>query len=323
MFCVVAEELNITKAAQRLHIAQQTLSYKILSLEKEYGISFFDRKNNLRLTAAGHRFYEFALQIRDSEEAMNEDLQNISSNHLGFLKIGVAMAKMGLLSEILNVFHEAYPMIKLSVTGMLGPEMPEKLLRGDFDLVIHAQWNGFTDKCFKSDFLKWDQMCLVLSKKIFRNIPGNRSFEEFCALPKEQIFKELTTGGVLQDLPFVVSGYLMKKRAQLFFEKYVPRPDIVLELPETNVAFTFPFANMGVIFTFESLLPWLQDKRDSRSADYCVVPLPSEDIAPTAVVMTYLSQSHCWERTEFFETVKRILPNQLVDTEAINRGNVI
>jgi len=65
-FCAVAEELNLTKAAQKLHMAQPPLTRKIKQLEEEVGAQLFVRQaRGLSLTPAGQFFYEHSLQILD------------------------------------------------------------------------------------------------------------------------------------------------------------------------------------------------------------------------------------------------------------------
>ncbi|MCE9682652.1 LysR family transcriptional regulator [Halomonas alkalisoli] len=69
-FCVVAEELNLTRAAARLHMAQPPLSRQIKQLEQEIGAVLFERgARGLRLTTAGQFFYEHTLQILDKVDA--------------------------------------------------------------------------------------------------------------------------------------------------------------------------------------------------------------------------------------------------------------
>ena len=63
-FCTVAEELNMTRAAERLHMAQPPLSRRIKQLETELGTSLFERQaRGLALTPEGKFFLEHALQI--------------------------------------------------------------------------------------------------------------------------------------------------------------------------------------------------------------------------------------------------------------------
>ncbi|MFR9308657.1 MAG: LysR family transcriptional regulator, partial [Lachnospiraceae bacterium] len=52
-FIVLAEECNISRAAERLYITHQNLSRYLAKLEEEFGVTLFDRKPSLSLTHAG------------------------------------------------------------------------------------------------------------------------------------------------------------------------------------------------------------------------------------------------------------------------------
>ncbi|MEQ6890215.1 LysR family transcriptional regulator [Halomonas sp. CS7] len=69
-FCVVAEELNLTCAAERLHMSQPPLSRQIKQLEKEVGAELFERgSRGLRLTTTGQFFRQHAIQILEKVDA--------------------------------------------------------------------------------------------------------------------------------------------------------------------------------------------------------------------------------------------------------------
>lgn len=62
-FLVTVEEMNITRAAERLFISQQALSSHLKRLEDEYGVCLFDRKPSLRLTLEGEQMAFYGKRI--------------------------------------------------------------------------------------------------------------------------------------------------------------------------------------------------------------------------------------------------------------------
>ena len=73
-FVVVAEELNITRAAERLNMSQPPLSAQIKSLEEELGVQLFIRgKRHLTITDAGTYLYRRARQILELSEQTQQE----------------------------------------------------------------------------------------------------------------------------------------------------------------------------------------------------------------------------------------------------------
>ena len=65
-FLVLAREKNFTRAAEALHITQQSLSSHIAGLEKELGCTLLVRRTPLELTYAGRTFLRYAESIGDT-----------------------------------------------------------------------------------------------------------------------------------------------------------------------------------------------------------------------------------------------------------------
>ncbi|MES3677400.1 LysR family transcriptional regulator [Halomonas elongata] len=88
-FCVAAEELNMTRAAARLHMAQPPLTRQINQLESEIGARLFERgPRGLTLTAAGQFFHEHALQILEKVDTTVTATRRIARSHRELFGIG-------------------------------------------------------------------------------------------------------------------------------------------------------------------------------------------------------------------------------------------
>jgi DNA-binding transcriptional LysR family regulator len=73
-FLVVAEELNMTRAAERLYISQQALSEQIRKLEDELKAELFTRGHSLSLTYAGRHMVDTATQMLSLERQIKNGL---------------------------------------------------------------------------------------------------------------------------------------------------------------------------------------------------------------------------------------------------------
>lgn len=88
-FVVVAEELNLTRAAAKLFIAQPPLTRAIKQLEEEIGVELFRRKpRGLELTSGGEYFLEQARQVLHKVEATVEDTRRIAQHRKTVFSIG-------------------------------------------------------------------------------------------------------------------------------------------------------------------------------------------------------------------------------------------
>ena len=77
-FTVVAEELNITRAAERLNMSQPPLSNQIKGLEEELGVQLFIRgKRHLTMTEAGALLYRRAKQLLELSEQTQQEIRSI------------------------------------------------------------------------------------------------------------------------------------------------------------------------------------------------------------------------------------------------------
>lgn len=136
-FCVLAEELNFTRAAERVHTVQSNVTAQIKSLEAELGSPLFDRLGKrVALTDAGHRFRPYA---EKALSAMDQGQRAVKfcSEPSGPLHIGAPESVLTYrLPSVLKRFRKQYPRVEL----LFRPEMDDKLAgaleSGKLDLVI-------------------------------------------------------------------------------------------------------------------------------------------------------------------------------------------
>jgi DNA-binding transcriptional LysR family regulator len=114
-FVAVAEELNFTRAAQRLHIAQPPLSAAIRQLEQQLGVALLERTTReVRLTAAGTLLLERGTELLAQADAVFAAVRAVEKAPVGRLAIGVApTARFGLAPELFAACAAQAPGIML------------------------------------------------------------------------------------------------------------------------------------------------------------------------------------------------------------------
>ncbi|MGY3054525.1 DNA-binding transcriptional LysR family regulator [Pedobacter sp. UYEF25] len=130
-FKTVANELNFTKAATKLHISQPPLSRQIKELEQELGVQLFIRNNKrVLLTDAGKYFKREVEAIFDKLEETKSDIRKIQEGISGELKIGyISSVYQSNLAEVLKAMHKEFPYRKTSLF-----EVPTMLQVKDLEL---------------------------------------------------------------------------------------------------------------------------------------------------------------------------------------------
>ncbi|MFG1816333.1 LysR family transcriptional regulator [Kribbella sp. NPDC049174] len=135
-FVVVAEEMNVGRAATRLHLTQPSLSRQIASLERDLGVELFARvRRRFVLTAAGETFLAEAHDLlRRSDEAVRA-AQRTQRGELGTLRLRfVQSATFEALPRLLRPFRQAYPEVVLDLESVTTIRQTEALRDGRIDV---------------------------------------------------------------------------------------------------------------------------------------------------------------------------------------------
>ena len=134
----VAEEKSFSKAAQKLYIAQPSLSQYIQKLEQQLGVQLFDRSTNpLRLTYAGELYAETAKNILNLKDQLTNQMEDISNFKKGRLTIGLsAFRSTYVIPKILPLFHERFPGIDIVLMEGNSVKLEDLAIKGITDISI-------------------------------------------------------------------------------------------------------------------------------------------------------------------------------------------
>lgn len=276
-FLVAAEEMNFTRAAKRLYIAQQSLSNHIARLEEHFGQELFDRTPPMTLTPAGLCLLRYARQFRLSMEELEREMQDIKDFKSSELTLGVTQARGAIyLPILLPKFKETYPNLKVNLLEASSEELERALHAGKIDLII-----GFPPQDLLGVTTQdlWEEKYVIIVPErileryvpqklaLLRRVPEQATLKDFEACPFLSIQKELRVGSIFHHCCALADMM----------------PNVILESHNINIVlglciegmgalvcpkvFLYPYLNAGILQD-KGLLIFPLDYRDQISVSY-------------------------------------------------------
>ena len=143
-FVVVAEEQNVTRAAERLHLSQPPLSRQIRDLEEELGVELFRRTaKSLALTDAGKVFLGEARAVLLRADQAVDAVRAASKNCQGKLRVGYAPSLTAqFLPDALRSFQADFPSVHVALHDLSSEECRQRLAAGKLDLALTIEPPG-------------------------------------------------------------------------------------------------------------------------------------------------------------------------------------
>ena len=148
-FLAVAEEGNITRASERLHVSQPALSTQLAALEDELGQKLFERgARGIELTEKGIALKRRADDLVDLAERIEAEIKSKDSGELvGTLSIGAGETPaFRFVARAAKELRRAHPRLNFSVSSGNGEDILAHLLEGTLDLGVlvgPGRYEGF------------------------------------------------------------------------------------------------------------------------------------------------------------------------------------
>lgn len=287
----IAEERNFSRAADKLHIAQPSLSQQLSKLEQELGVKLFQRNTStVELTYAGESFIEHAQKIMDAVKELRQEMDDISQLRAGRVVIGsMPITGSHLLPYVLPAFKAAYPEIEI-------------ILREDTSLNLEKLTaGGGTDLSLLS---------LPLQEPTLTYEPIGEEPIDLAVPPQHPLASKGTIdqSGVslklLKDEPFIVlkKGQGFRKITIDLCRQAGFEPNVVFESNNIETVQSLVAAGMGV-----TLVPHFIAR--AKRSELIPAYLPLTDPAPSrTLVIAYRKGRYLSKAAEaFIETFKRTL----------------
>jgi len=156
-FVTVATERNISRAAEKLRIAQPPLSRQIQQLEEDLGTELLNRDRPITLTEAGRYFFEQAFQILQKAAEVRTMTTRIGTGKRRQFGIGfVASTLYDTLPELIRQLRLDVPNVEIVLSELITIEQTAALKEGRIDIGFGRLWfddDGLTRRVLREEKL--------------------------------------------------------------------------------------------------------------------------------------------------------------------------
>jgi DNA-binding transcriptional LysR family regulator len=135
-FQAVARELHFTRAAEALRMAQPALSQQIRKLERQLGLTLFERNNHrVDLTPAGAALLAHSERVLSDLVSVEQEMLGWAGGIRGRVRLGTARGLLAQLARALATFCQTYPAVEVELRESNTDEMLAGLHAGRLDVV--------------------------------------------------------------------------------------------------------------------------------------------------------------------------------------------
>lgn len=271
----VYQEKSFSKAAQKLFIAQPSLSLMVKRLEDRIGLPLFDRTTKpIGLTEAGKEYIAAVEAIRQIEGAFENYLDSLNQLQAGSLGIGSNQLLSSLvLPRYISRFTQKHPNIRLSLVDANSTTLQNMISAGQLDIVIDN--HILPEELFERRRLATERLLLAVPA----DFTENRGMEP-CCLRYEDILRNRHTQEPLPELPLSqfsgVPFLLMnrdndtRKQTDAIFQSKGFSPRVLFEMDRLATLYSYIEAGTAASVVSDTLV------RNIRGVDHdriCFYPL--------------------------------------------------
>jgi DNA-binding transcriptional LysR family regulator len=246
----VARSRSFAQAAQEIGRTQPAVSIAVKKLEEEIGAPLFDRvRRDIRLTAAGEIFYDYAVKILNLRAQSKESIDELRKLQTGKVRIGAnESTSLYLLPEAILSFRAQFPAIRVEAFRSSSVQLPYEIKERNLDLGIISY--DTEDPDIESFPLMEDELVLI----VLPNHPLTKKRKVMLADLGAEVF-----------IAHNVHSPSRQHVIEIFRKKRVPL-NIGIELSNIETIKDFVRRKMGIAF-----IPRLCVEKELADAEFRVV----------------------------------------------------
>ncbi len=240
---VLAEEQNLTRAAERLYITQPALTAYLNRLEAELGVRLFDRSlSPIRLTEAGRYYIAELRRIEDQRNRLMEDLRSLEQDSHETLRIGIGRNRGALwLPQVLEGLRSAYPGLRVQLFEDRDINMSEHTARGMLHVAVLETFAYIGHLPYEQ--IGEERQCFVTG---YDN-PSFMALDRTGNSPETPLDVDIT---LLNRQPFLCPGVgaALNEYTQWLFANYRLNPRDITLVANNVTAYELALRNFGCAF---------------------------------------------------------------------------
>lgn len=216
-FICIAKHNNITRAAEELHITQQSLSNYLKRLEEYYGLPLFTRRPAMALTPFGQSVYDRACMIQGIHDEI--DAARIYNQSQSIIKVGFSIIHIYQAMDLMDIprFRATHNNVILRFRHSTLGTLSQMLSSGDLDLYfgsyLHSPVFPTSDMKPTADFIKKD-----IGRFQFKAIVNPQLIHDYYGRESDALIGKWKTGVALQELSRMPLILLKQLRNPVFLD---------------------------------------------------------------------------------------------------------
>ncbi len=298
----IYQERSFSKAAQRLFIAQPSLSLTVKKLEQKIGMPLFDRTTKpITLTEAGQHYISAVESIQQAEDSFDSYLRAVNGLEAGSLGIGSNQLLSSLvLPRFISSFTQKYPGIHLSLLDANSTTLENEITAGHLDMVIDN--HILPEDTFERRLLTTERLLLAVPSAFAANNGlhmHSLSYEQVLA---GSLYPDPVPLEQFSPIPFILMNRDndTRRHTDAIFQQTGFRPRVLFEMDRLATLYTYIEMGTAASVVSDTLIRSIRGINHSRIVFY---PLPTEH----ATRQVYVS----WKRNKHISKAMTVFMDSL------------